>query len=73
MLKHAASAAASTSSGFDPTPLSNRELKLYCPPTAPLSPLKLPFPVLSQPSHVAVAFLVGIPFSVALMIWVSES
>jgi hypothetical protein len=29
MLKHAASAAASSSSGFEPTPLSNRELKLY--------------------------------------------
>src|SRR5437868_2740088 len=60
MLKHAASAAASNSSGFEPTPLSKRELKLNCPPTPPLSPLKLPFPVLSPPSHVAVAFLVGI-------------
>ena len=29
MLKHAASAAASSSSGFDPAPLSKRELKLY--------------------------------------------
>src|SRR5437762_13284588 len=60
MLKQAASAAASSSSGFDPAPLSNRELKLNCPPIAPLSPLKVPFPVLSPPSHVAVAFLVGI-------------
>src|SRR3979409_105746 len=61
MLKHAASAAARSSSGFDPAPLSKRELKLYWPLIAPLSPLKLPFPPLSPPSHVAVAFLVGIP------------
>src|SRR5687767_13728231 len=61
MLKHAASAAASSSSGFDPAPLSKRELKLYWPAIAPLSPLKLPFPVLSPPSQVAVAFPVGIP------------
>src|SRR5438105_4306500 len=60
MLKHAASAAASNSSGFDPTPLSKRELKLNWPPIPVLSPLKLPFPLLSPPSHVAVAFLVGI-------------
>jgi hypothetical protein len=64
MLKQAASAAASSSSGFDPTPLSNRELKLNWPLTAPLSPLKLPFPLFSPPSHVAVAFLVGILVSV---------
>src|SRR6266550_8552699 len=66
MLKHAASAAASSSSGLDPAPLSKRELKLYCPAIAPLSPLKLPFPPLSPPSHVALAFLVGIPFSIAM-------
>ena len=60
MLKQAASDAASSSSGFDPAPLSKRELKLNCPPIDPLSPLKVPFPVLSPPSHVAVAFLVGI-------------
>ena len=65
MLKHAASAAASSSSGFDPAPLSNRELKLYGALIAPLSPLKLPFPPLSPPSQTAVAFLVGIHFSVA--------
>src|SRR2546421_12043511 len=66
MLKHAASAAANNSSGLDPAPLSKRELKLYWPAIAPLSPLKLPFPPLSPPSHVAVAFLVGIPISVAM-------
>src|SRR6267143_2611668 len=63
MLKHAASAAASNSSGFDPVPLSNRELKLYCPAIAPLSPLKLPLPPLSPPSQIALAFLVGICIS----------
>src|SRR6266436_4843729 len=63
MLKQAASAAARSSSGFDPAPLSKRELKLYCAPIAPLSPLKLPFPPLRPPSQVAVAFLVGIPIS----------
>src|ERR1700693_3244283 len=62
MLKHAASAAASSSSGLDPAPLSKRELKLYWPAMAPLSPLKLPFPFLSPPSQIAVAFLVGILF-----------
>jgi len=60
MLKHAASAAARSSSGFDPLPLSKRELKLYCAAIAPLSPLKLPLPPLSPPSQVALAFLVGI-------------
>ena len=37
MLKHAASAAARSSSGFEPVPLSKREVKLYCPPIDPLS------------------------------------
>jgi hypothetical protein len=59
MLKHDASAAASSSSGFEPSPFSNRELKLYCPPN-PVAPLKLPFPPLSPPSHFALAVRVGI-------------
>ena len=48
MLKHAASAAASSSSGFDPSPFSKRELKLYWPPR-PVAPLNDPRPAL-QPT-----------------------
>src|SRR6185437_8862666 len=59
MLKHAASAAASSSSGFEPAPFSKRELKLYCPPS-PVAPVNEPRPSLSPPSHFAVAVRVGI-------------
>lgn len=60
MLKHAAWAAASNSSGLVPPAFSNREPKEYAPPMTPLSLLKLPFPLLIPPSQVALAFRVGI-------------
>src|SRR5512132_3856929 len=59
MLKQAASAAASSSSGFEPVPSSKRELKLYWP-ARPVCPLKLPRPPLRPPSHFALAVRVGI-------------
>src|SRR5712671_154322 len=59
MLKHDAYAAARSSSGFDPEPDSNRELKLKSPPR-PFATLKLPRPPLSPPSHFAFAVRVGI-------------
>jgi hypothetical protein len=59
MLKHAASAAASSSSGFDPLPFSNRELKLYWP-LRPVAPVNEPLPPFNPPSHFALAVRVGI-------------
>src|SRR5881394_1801260 len=58
MLKHAASAAARSSSGFDPWPSSKRDEKLYAPPR-PVWPLNVPLPVLRPPLHTALAFRVG--------------
>ena len=58
MLKQAASAAASSSSGLEPSPFSNREPALYWP-HSPVCPLKSPCP-LSPPFQFAVALLVGI-------------
>ena len=57
MLKQAASAAASNSSGLEPAPFSNRELRLYWP-ASPVCPRKSPCPV-SPPFQFAVALLVA--------------
>jgi hypothetical protein len=59
MLKHAASAAASISSGFDPVPDSNRELNEYSA-LSPVDVLNVPVPPLSPPSQRALALRVGI-------------
>src|SRR6186997_392469 len=67
MLKQAASAAASSSSGLEPAPFSNRELALYWP-AMPVCPRKSPWP-LSPPFQLAVALLVGI---VSLLVRVSD-
>ena len=58
----AASAAASSSSGFEPVPFSKRDPKMYAP-AKPDSPLYEPVPPLSPPFHTALAFRVGIPNS----------
>ena len=60
MLKHAACAAAISSSGFVPFEPPKRVPKLKGPLKAPLSALKVPFPSLSLPSQAALALLVGI-------------
>src|SRR5918998_2625418 len=59
MLKHAACAAASSSSGFEPGASSNRDPNEYFPPRS-VCPRYEPFPPRSPPSQTAVAFLVGI-------------
>ena len=59
MLKQPACAAAINSSGLEPFFPSKRVPKLNEPLKAPLWPLKLPFPSLSLPSHVATALLVA--------------
>src|SRR5678815_2877629 len=60
MLKHAACAAANSSSGFDPAPSSNRDENEYWPAMGPLAALNVPVPPRSPPSHTALAFLFGI-------------
>src|SRR6267154_137875 len=59
MLKQPACAAAIISSGLVPFFPSKRVPKLKAALKTPLWPLKLPFPSLSVPSHVATALLVG--------------
>src|SRR5262245_52771725 len=68
MLKHAASAAASNSSGFDPRAISNREPNVYAPAIDPLSPSNLPVPPLSPPCQVALALRVGMAFLLGSML-----
>src|SRR5213594_2916073 len=63
MLKHAACAAAISSSGLVPGFPSKRVAKLYGPLKAPLPALKLPLPSLSFPSQTADARLVGMALS----------
>src|SRR3954453_2720676 len=58
--KQAASAAARSSSGFEPEPSSKREANEYGADRLPLAFLKLPLPAFSVPSHTALAFRVGI-------------
>ena len=60
MLKHAACAAASSSSGLEPPACSKREPKEYDPPSPLSPPLYVPRPPLSPPSHTALALRVGI-------------
>ena len=63
MLKQAASAAASSSSGFVPGSSPNRVPNEYVPPIFPLAPEKLPFPFCRPPSQTADAFRVGMLLS----------
>src|SRR4051794_39195590 len=60
MEKHAACAAASSSSGFEPGASSKRVPKLNGALIAPELPLKLPLPPFRPPSQVALALRVGI-------------
>src|SRR5438128_595422 len=55
MEKHAACAAAISSSGLVPVPSSKRDLKENCPSAAPPPRAKCPSPSLSAPVHFAVA------------------
>jgi hypothetical protein len=56
--KQPACAAASNSSGFVPTPFSNRVLNEYCVSrSAPLSVDTVPFPSFNPPFHSADPFL----------------
>src|SRR6266849_2741757 len=59
MLKHAASAAARSSSGFEPGVSSNLVPNEYEPLIAPLSPLNFPVPPFRPPCQVALAVRVG--------------
>src|SRR5258706_13305626 len=68
MLKHAASAAASSSSGFDPFASSNLVPNEYEAAIAPLSPSNLPVPPLRPPCHVALAVRVGIVLLLPLVL-----
>src|SRR5258708_8249887 len=51
--KHAAWAAAISSSGFVPVPSSKRDLYEYCPSKAPLPSFRLPAPDFRSPRHSA--------------------
>ena len=60
ILKHAASAAASNSSGLVPPESPKRDPKSYLASMAPLSPRNRPLPPFSPPSHVALALRTAI-------------
>ena len=60
--KHPACAAPSNSSGFVPTPVSNREANEYAPLNAPFPKSTVPLPSLRVPSQRACAFRVGMSY-----------